>query len=87
MELAPERIDVVLGVGHASELHEMVANSRVGSIAAEHKIKGDFNLFGTISVGGCRSLFEPGFVGIKVGTSKLVVEEELHVWKSLELVK
>ena len=80
MELAPQRVDVLLLVVHPRVLHQVVADGRVRAVGSNHEVKGDFNLPGA-AVGGNVLVagLEPGLVGLEVGARELVVEEELDV--------
>ena len=52
LELAPESVDVGLGVVEASVLHEVIAGGGVGAVSTDHEVKGDLDFRGTFWVGG-----------------------------------
>ena len=54
VEFAPERVDVLLLVVDAGELHEVVARGGVGAVGADEEIEVDF-FFGVALVLGCGS--------------------------------
>jgi hypothetical protein len=88
MELAPQRVDVLLLVVHPRKLHQVVADGRVRAVGANHEVKGDFDFPGA-AVGGHVLVagLEPGLVGLEVGARELVVEEELDVGQGVEDVQ
>jgi hypothetical protein len=78
-ELAPETVDVFLGVVQPSVLHHVEAGCAVGSICANEKVEGDFDFgeslphcFCTGVVCSASLKFEPGGVFVEIGTGKLV---------------
>lgn len=80
MELTPQSVNVLLVVVHPGKLHKVVANSRMGTISANHEIKGDVNLLVTRLLGRFSvSDFKPSFASAIVCACKLVVEEQLDV--------
>jgi hypothetical protein len=87
VELAPQRVDVVLAVVHLNVLHHVVAHSRVGAIGADHEVKVDLNLArpARCRLGGHD--FEPGLARLEVCAGELVAEEEAdvgHVFEDVE---
>lgn len=88
MELAPQRVNVLLLVVHPGKLHQVVPDGRVRAVGPNHEVKGDFNLPGP-AVGGHVLVagLEPGLVGPEVGARELVVEEELDVGQGVEDVQ
>lgn len=80
MEFAPQGVNVLLLVIHSGKLHQVIANGRVCTVCSNHEIKGDFDfsraaIRNVVSVAG----FKPCLVLPKVGSSELVVEEQLDV--------
>ncbi len=44
LELAPQRVDVLLAVVHALKLHHVVPDGRVGAVGTDHEVEGDLDL-------------------------------------------
>lgn len=80
MEFAPQSVDVLLLVVHSSKLHQVIANSRVCAIRANHEVKSNLN-FSRAAIGSeiFVACLKPGLVGFEISTGQLVVEEELDI--------
>lgn len=78
MELAPKRIDVLLGIVHPRKLHHVVPCGRVGTVRPYHEIKIDLYLRGpsVITLTGRLGLgLEPRFAISEIRSGQLVAEE------------
>lgn len=88
LKFAPQRVDVLLLVVHARELHEVVADSRVGPISPDHQVELNLDLLRAIRRAEARATrvasFEPGLAFPEVCAGKLVVEEKLDIGHGLE---
>lgn len=84
MELAPQRVDVVLTVVHLDILHHVVAHSRVSAISTNHEVKVNLNLARPAGgrLGGHD--LEPGLALVEVCAGELVAEEEANIGHILE---
>ena len=103
MELAPERVDVLLLVVDTGEFHEVVARGGVGAIGADEEVEVDFffgialvlgwrggglcGVLGVVGLGSVGAVLEPCGVVIEVCTGELVVEEEGDVRHGFERVE
>lgn len=88
VELAPQRIDVLLLVVHPCELHHVIPDRRVSAVSPNHEVEADFDLLGSASsVAGLVLDFEPCSVGAEISTGQFVVEAEFDVGKGIENVE
>ena len=95
VELAPQRVDVLLLVVDARELHKVVAGGGVGAVGADEEVEVDFllgvalvlgggggrlgRILGVVGLGRVGAVLEPGGVAVEVRAGELVVEEEGHI--------
>jgi hypothetical protein len=88
LKLTPKSVNVLLLIVHSSELHQMIANSGMGTVGANHEIKWYINLIRTGALVGVAVLdFEPGSARSKVGTCEFVAEMQLNIRHALQDVQ
>lgn len=79
LELAPESINVFLGVVHPRKLHEVVSHCRMCTVCANHEVEVDFNLRRAVRSSIQFTDLEPSFSSFEVGTGQFMVEEEFDI--------
>ena len=100
MEFAPQRVNILLLIVDAGELHEVIASGGVGAIGTNEEIEVDFFLgvplllgwgwrglrrvLGVVGFGRVGLVLEPGGVVFEVGAGELMVEKEGDVGHGFE---
>lgn len=87
LELAPQRVDVLLLIVHAGVLHHMVSHGRMSTVGADHQVKCNLLLARLLRWPAAALHLEPGLGPSEIRPHQLVVEEKGDVWHFLEHVK